>query len=342
MFPINVFLSHLRVVRLVSLAIPNSLPSGGTPARYSSRNYTLAKNTKKKNRTDFTVTNQCKRKRINDSYNFQLLSYNVRTMSQDTHLTIMKEALNDINYDVIGLQESKRWGENLQDVGNFILYTRGTSVASGSIGFIVNKKWKDHILSFEGISDRVAVLKMKINKEIIGIITGYAPTADKNDQIINAFYDDLDKALEIIHLCDLQFIIGDYNAKIGEFNQHDSDVMGKFGFGARNSRGQLLIDFARSNEFFFANTLFKKNKKRRPTWSSAIASNEIDFILFKKSLRHRIINFNVLHKFEYFSDHHPIRATIKFNEKPKFKKYKGTLKLCVTNDDAKNRKIKSI
>lgn len=61
-------------------------------------------------------------------------------MSKDTHLFLMEKALENINFDVIALQEVKIWGENLSELDKFLLYTKRTSVANGSVGFIVKKK----------------------------------------------------------------------------------------------------------------------------------------------------------------------------------------------------------
>ena len=52
--------------------------------------------------------------------------------------------------------------------------------------------------------------------------------------------------------------MGDFNASVGEGN--DEKVVGKYGLGKRNDRGQMLIEFCKKNKLVITNTRF--NKKR--------------------------------------------------------------------------------
>lgn len=104
--------------------------------------------------------------------------------------------------------------------------------------------------------------------------------------------------------------MGDFNAKIGEASEEDSDIMGKFGFGTRNDRGHRLIDFVREKQLFFTNTMFKKRQSRRATWSLGRASNEIEFILITKPMKTLVINVEVLNRFDYKSDHRMVQMQL--------------------------------
>ena len=57
---------------------------------------------------------------------------------------------------------------------------------------------------------------------------------------------------------DVLFIIGDWNAKVG--NQETPGVTGKFGLGVQNEAGQRLIDVCQENALVIANTLFQQHK----------------------------------------------------------------------------------
>lgn len=272
------------------------------------------------------------------SAKFHLCSFNCRTMSKDIHQYLMEQALSKIKYDVIGLSELKRDGEEIIEGNSFILYFNGSTKNSCSVGFLVNKKWKDQISEFIGISERVAVLILTINGISYGFTTVYAPTADKSDQVIEKFYDEVAKALKLTEKCNFFYLLGDWNSKIGKYSENDSDVMGKFGIGDRNERGQRLIDFARSSQLFISNTMFKK--RRKVTWELGRAHNEIDFILIRNDQKFKILNYEVIHKFEYSSDHHLIRATVALNTKIKKKKYIQKTHFTVINDPIKTKNFK--
>ena len=74
----------------------------------------------------------------------------------------------------------------------------------------------------------------------ITVIQVYTPTSNAEEAEVEWFYEDLQDLLELTPKKDGFFIIGDWNAKVG--NQETPGVTGKFGLGMRNETGQRLID----------------------------------------------------------------------------------------------------
>ena len=100
----------------------------------------------------------------------------------------------------------------------------------------------------------------------ITVIQAYAPTSNTGEAEVEQFYEDLQNLLELTPKTDVLFIIGDWNAKVG--NQETPGVTGKFGLGIRNEAGQRLIEFCQENALVIANTLFQQHKRRLYTWTS--------------------------------------------------------------------------
>ena len=94
----------------------------------------------------------------------------------------------------------------------------------------------------------------------IMVIQVYAPTSNAEEAEVEQFYEDLLDLLEITPKKDVLFIIGDWNAKIGD--QETPGVTGKFGLGVQNGAGQRLIEFCQENALVIANTLFQQHKRR--------------------------------------------------------------------------------
>ena len=90
------------------------------------------------------------------------------------------------------------------------------------------------------------------------VIQVYAP--------VEQFYEDLQDLLELTPKNDILFIIGDWNAKVG--NQETLGVTGKFGLRVQNEAGQRLVEFCQENTQVIANTLFQHHKRRLYTWTS--------------------------------------------------------------------------
>ena len=55
------------------------------------------------------------------------------------------------------------------------------------------------------------------------------------------------------------FIIGDWNAKVG--NQKTPGVTGKFGLGVQNKARQRLTEFCQENAMVIANTLIQQHNR---------------------------------------------------------------------------------
>ena len=93
----------------------------------------------------------------------------------------------------------------------------------------------------------------------ITVIQVYAPTNNAEEAEVERFYEDLQDLLELTPQKDVLFIIGDWNAKVG--NQEIPGVTGKFGLGVQNKAGQKLIGFCQENAVVIANTLFQQHKR---------------------------------------------------------------------------------
>ena len=60
----------------------------------------------------------------------------------------------------------------------------------------------------------------------------HAPTSNAEEDEVEQFYEDLQDLLELTPPKDVLFMIGDWNAKVG--NQETPGVTGKFGLGVQN------------------------------------------------------------------------------------------------------------
>ncbi|XP_072014740.1 craniofacial development protein 2-like [Amphiura filiformis] len=119
-------------------------------------------------------------------------------------------------------------------------------------------------------------------KDQISIIQVYAPTSEYDDEIliVEIFYEDVSKAIEA-NKGKYTTVMGDFNAKVGECQPDEEAIIGKFGYGQRNKRGEMLLEFAAQDKLVIGNTFFKKKKTRYWTWETpdGHTRNQIDFIL---------------------------------------------------------------
>ena len=94
----------------------------------------------------------------------------------------------------------------------------------------------------------------------ITVIQVYAQNSNAEEAEIEWFCEDLQDLLELTSKKDVLFIIGAWNAKVG--NQETPGVTGKFGLGICNEARQRLIEFCREKALVSANTLFQQHKRK--------------------------------------------------------------------------------
>ena len=148
----------------------------------------------------------------------------------------------------------------------------------------------------------------------ITIIQVYAPTVNVEEVEVERFYEDLQDLVELTPK-DVLFIIGDWNAKVG--NQEIPGVTGIFGLGIRNEAGQRLIEFCQENALVIAKTLFQQHKRRLYIWTSPDGQhwNQIDYILCSQRWRSSIQSAETRPGADCGSDHELLIATFRLKLK---------------------------
>ena len=131
---------------------------------------------------------------------------------------------------------------------------------------MVNKRVRNAVLGCNLKNNRMISVCFQSKPLNITVIQVYAPTSNAEEAEVEQFYEDLQDLLELTPKKDVLFIIGDWNAKVG--NQETPGVTGKFGLGIRNEAEQRLIEFCQANTMVIANTLFQQHKRRLYTWTS--------------------------------------------------------------------------
>jgi endonuclease/exonuclease/phosphatase family metal-dependent hydrolase len=241
-------------------------------------------------------------------------TYNVRSLLGEDRVIELEEELKHVKWNIIGLAETRRHGETISQLnsGN-VLYTIGHEKKSqAGVGFLVHKDIAKNIMEFKGISERTAMLVVKINSKCsIKIIQAYAPTSAHSDEVVEDMYEEINELMDAV-ATQYTLVIGDFNAKIGKRKKGENNVMGPYGIGERNERGDRLIEFATSRKLYIANSKFQKKGNRKWTWKSpdGTTKNEIDFIMTSKEST--IENLTVLNRVNTGSDHRLVRARFNF------------------------------
>ena len=153
-----------------------------------------------------------------------------------------------------------------------------------------------------------------INMNIIQI---YAPTNEASDEDKEAFYIRLQGVTDNLPRGDVNIIMGDANAKVGEDNKGYEFIMGQNGLGEMNDNGERFANFCSFNSLVIGGTVFPNKRIHKATWVSpdGFTENQIDHFCISKRFRRSLEDLKVKRGADVGSDHHLLLAKVKLHLK---------------------------
>lgn len=260
-------------------------------------------------------------------------TWNVRTLYKVGQFENLQAEMTALDLDILGIAET-RWNDDgriSSDQYDFI-YSGGDKHQYG-VGIMMKKSVASCMIGFWPVSDRIIMVRLKGKPFNINIIQVYAPTMEHDDDEIEKFYDDIGSVMKYTKSGEINIVMGDWNAKVGE--QQEYPVTGKFGLGHRNDRGQRLVDFCWTSKLVITNTLFEHPSRRRYTWKSPgdIHRNQIDYIMINQRHRNSVKQVRTYPGADIGSDHNPVIMTLSVKLKhPKKRKINAQLDMNMLND----------
>lgn len=137
-------------------------------------------------------------------------------------------------------------------------------------------------------SDRKILVKLDTKPIDTVIIQVYMPTSEDEDNEVERIYEELNDLIKSVQGEENLILLGDFNATVGE--RKEKNIVGKYGFGIRNLRGEILLEFCVRNNLLIMNTRFEHHKRRRYTWKAPgdIRRAQIDYILVSGRYKNHI------------------------------------------------------
>ena len=149
-----------------------------------------------------------------------------------------------VNVDILGITELKWTGMGEFNSDDHCIYYCGQkSLRRNGVAIMVNKRVQNAVLGCNLKNDRMISDRLQGKPFNITVFQVYAPTSNAEEAEVEWFYEDLQELLELRPKNDVVFIIGDWNAKVG--NQEIPGVTCKWGLGVHNEAGQRLTEFCK-------------------------------------------------------------------------------------------------
>ena len=94
----------------------------------------------------------------------------------------------------------------------------------------------------------------------------YAPTVDADEEVKDELYLKIQGVLDNRNMHDMLLVIGDMNAKVGDYNRNYERITGKLGLGVRNDNGDRMCRLWDMNEIVMTGTPFPHKNLHKETW----------------------------------------------------------------------------
>ena len=177
------------------------------------------------------------------------------------NLEVVKQEMARENVDILGISELKWTGmSEFNSDDHYIYYSGKESVRRNGVAIIVNKRVQNVVNGCNLKNNRMISICFQSKPFNITVIQVYALTSNAEEAEVEPFYEDLQDLPELTPKKHVLFIIGDWDAKVG--NQEIPGVTGKFGLQVQNEARQRLTEFCKENKLVIANTLFQQHKRR--------------------------------------------------------------------------------
>ena len=170
-----------------------------------------------------------------------------------------------------------------------MIYSGGQETQRG-VALLLNKQTSQAVLEIDCYNDRLMTVRLSGTPVDLVRMVVYMPTSDHSDEEVEELYEKIEDKLSTCKGKDYVVVLGDMNATVGE--EKISNVVGNYGLGRSNIRGEMLVDFCVRNNLTITNTLFKNNNRRRYTWKAPgdIRRMQLDYIIVRQRYKTSVKN----------------------------------------------------
>ena len=100
------------------------------------------------------------------------------------------------------------------------------------------------------VSERILTLRVRVGRKVLNLLSVYAPQVGRTRAEKEEFYEKLFEVVSAINDKESLFLCGDLNyvGHVGQRVEGFEGVHGGFGFGGRNSEGEMILEFAEKSK----------------------------------------------------------------------------------------------
>ena len=166
------------------------------------------------------------------------------------------DALHRRKIDFCCAKETRLKGESARMLGangrRYKFFCQCCNKGTAGVGVFIAERWIDSVVNVVRVNERIMYVKPVNGKQIVNIVSAYAPQVGLSAEVKDDFWDSFIIVLSGIPKQESIFIGSDMNGH----DRRDADgyggVHGGMGFGTRNAEGERILEFVMQWEWWCA------------------------------------------------------------------------------------------
>lgn len=167
--------------------------------------------------------------------------------------------------EILGITESHMRGSGFYttSTGHVLYFSGPENESRNGVGICLTQNINKSVLGYNPVSDRIMTMRLNTRPCRVNLVVVYAPTSQSSEVESEDFYKLLEDTLRTLPGRDITILLGDLNAKVGSTLHDDQlrDIVGKYGLGERNERGEVWLQFCAENSLTIMNTCFQNHPR---------------------------------------------------------------------------------
>ena len=155
------------------------------------------------------------------------LTMDIRNTDGPCKTAIISRELARLNVDIAALQETRLAGSGSLKEKEYTFFWH--SKGEDGVGFAIRNKLIQLVELGPPISERLMLMKFNTEEASTNLLSVYAPTLTSSQDVKDAFYSKLDETIKRISKNEALFLLGDFNARVGNDQESWPICLGHFG-----------------------------------------------------------------------------------------------------------------
>ena len=233
---------------------------------------------------------------------------------------VIDRELKRLKIDIACLQETRLPDSGSLKETNYTFFWQGRPTDAPKqhgVGFAVRNTLVPSIEPPSSGTERMITLRLNTSAGPANIISVYAPTLCSTPEEKDHFYEALDQEIANTHPNEAIYLLGDFNARVGNDHEAWPTCLGFFGRGKMNENGQRLLELCCAQGLCVTNTFFKCKEMHQVSWRHPRSRqwHQLDLIITRRAHFASVLLTRSYHSADCDTDHSLVASRVRLTRR---------------------------